>query len=434
MSRKLFEDSVTKNITLQQRDALLDGDVPLLSSETVNEVSSNLLHKYVKKAKKSVDKLMNGSYSDDKDNKVFKRKMYISFAQHSKLHEETDNIIRHPEHKKSYVSSYKNGYKASNKHGNVKFFNEHGKKSAYKHAEIELKEEQLDELSATTLLNYRDKARKSKENHEISAMTWDEIAADKGHKLNDKTFERTKMDYHDNKAISREKGIKKAGDKLRKKNVIPFKEALELIEKQDMTVSYRAAVRRRDTEKRGVRHRRNQRMHHMVDNNRAQYVMTTNFKPRNGDPNQLIDRQKHQKTDRWRNQRLYRLSLLHKNKNLKESYHVIGHVLKKGGYEHFVSKPYLTKSQAEEEHKRLKNSGMIHGEIIDTSKIKGLEESALYLKNRQLLHDAHAQAGREIGKRERDPELKRIHMHRSRKHAHAAKVLEIISNSKKKKK
>lgn len=267
-----------------------EGDDPLSS---LNEVSNKLLHKYVNKAKKSVKKIMNGPYSNHEDDKVFKRKMYISFAQHSRL-QEASQTFRHPEEKKAYVECRSDGtFKSSNKHGKVKFWNKDGKHSAFKHAGLKLIEEE------------------------------------------------------------------------------------NLNEREDLDVSFRAAVHRRDTNKHDVRHRSNQRMRHMVDNNRAQYVMRTGFKPASGNPNHFVDRQKHQLTDKWRNQRLLRLKLLRTNKNLKEDNQ--------------------------------------------------------YLKNRQALHAAHAEAGKSIGRKERDPELKRLHMHRAKKHEHAAKVLEILRSRKKKK-
>lgn len=59
---------------------------------------------------------------------------------------------------KAYVKPYNGGWKSSDKHGHVKFWNEHGKASAHKHAGIELKEEQIDELSKEKLGKYIDRA------------------------------------------------------------------------------------------------------------------------------------------------------------------------------------------------------------------------------------------------------------------------------------
>jgi hypothetical protein len=61
-------------------------------------------------------------------------------------------------------------------------------------------------------------------------------------------------------------------------------------------------------------------------------------------------------------------------------------------------------------------------------------ESA-YLENRKIIHDAHAEAGHALAGKERDPELKRLDRHRSKKHAHASRVLDrLIELSKKRKK
>jgi hypothetical protein len=286
------------------------------TEEPLTELSKDLLHKYVKKAKKSVEDMENSSYDDNKDNKNFKRKMYISFAQHARLKEQLDEQkIQHPENKKAYVEPFQSGhetaYKASNRYGQVRYFNKHGRESAFKHAGLTL-------------------------------------------------------------------GPRKVVEAF-----ISFIEHVELNERALRSPAYLAAVHWRDTKKPEVRHRKNRKMKGMIRLNKSQYVTNQLYKNRNQhDTSHLTSRSKHQLTDRWRDQRLHRVQLLKKNKN-------------------------------------------IHGSKI--------HEDKKYLANRQLLHTAHAQAGREIGKRERDPELKRIHLHRARKHQHAAKVLEIIRTIKKKK-
>jgi hypothetical protein len=55
---------------------------------------------------------------------------------------------------KAYVKPFNGGWKSSDKHGHVKFWNEHGKKSAHKHAGIEINEEELAELSHSKLDHY----------------------------------------------------------------------------------------------------------------------------------------------------------------------------------------------------------------------------------------------------------------------------------------
>jgi hypothetical protein len=288
-----------------------------MKEETLTELSKELLHKYVRKAKKSVDDMEDKDDVEHDDNKHFKRKMYISFVQHTRLKEEVldEQKIVHPEHKKAYVEPFQSqnetAYKASNRHGQVRYFNKHGRESAFKHAGLKV-------------------------------------------------------------------GVRKIEEKR-----ITFIEHVELNERALRSPAYLAAVHWRDTKKPEVRHRKNRKMKGMIRLNKSQYVTNQLYKNRNQhDTSHLTSRSKHQLTDRWRDQRLHRVQLLKKNKN-------------------------------------------IHGSKI--------HEDKKYLANRQLLHTAHAQAGREIGKRERDPELKRIHLHRARKHQHAAKVLEIIRTIKKKK-
>lgn len=65
------------------------------------------------------------------------------------------------------------------------------------------------------------------------------------------------------------------------------------------------------------------------------------------------------------------------------------------------------------------------GRSID---VKGhlVKEGMSYINNRIALHNAHAEASRRFAGRERDPELRRIDLHRSKKHQHASHVLDIL--------
>lgn len=417
-----------------------------------SELSNELLGRYVKKAKKSVKDMEDGPYDDHKDDKHFKRQMYVSYAkqkgnikeayhiigvhhtvdgsktfvskphltraaankEHDRLKKaglmysrvlDTSQIkglqeekIRHPEHKKAYVEPLDGGYRASDKNGHVKLFNKLGKDAAHKHAG--LTEEVLNELSPSTLTTYAIRASKSKrriqgekesslskaKSHFDSSVSSfyagrDDLAK---HHRDMRTLHLKDWNKHRKKENRRERGIQRAVNKIADKAIpvgvaespLSFSEYCELIERQDLTPSYRLSVNWRRTKLPDVRHKKNKRLKGGIRTNKTQYVTHQLYKNRNQhDTLHLTSRSKHQLTDRWRDQRLVRMNTVKKNKKI--------------------------------------------------------HEDKAYLKNRQLLHSAHAQAGTEIGKKERDPELKRIHMHRARKHRHAAKVLEILRSKKK---
>jgi hypothetical protein len=56
-------------------------------------------------------------------------------------------------------------------------------------------------------------------------------------------------------------------------------------------------------------------------------------------------------------------------------------------------------------------------------------ESKHYIKARQALHNAHHEVSRQLAGKERDPELRRMDLHRAKKHAHASQVLEILKTT-----
>jgi hypothetical protein len=100
-----------------------------------------------------------------------------------------EETVRHPSKKKAYVTTLNgpNGlaYKSSDEHGHVKWWNEHGKNSAHKHAglneEVLTEEDTLNELSVEKLRHY-----------ETAAIT--QMRAEKGNKaLKKKLAKRDKM-------------------------------------------------------------------------------------------------------------------------------------------------------------------------------------------------------------------------------------------------
>jgi hypothetical protein len=358
------------------------------NEEFILEVSNTLLHKYVSKAKKSVRKMENDQYSNEKDNKTFKRKMYISFAQHARLHEEplNEDKVRHPTEKRAYVEPYQHeggtAYKASNKHGKLKFFNKHGREAAYKHAGLKTGSRQIDELSNALLKRYKDKAEDHWDQHHMAGPESRQhrnntvVSTDTRRKLNNRSNGEILAGNKIN-GKARVPGTGPSPYKKKEDNVVKgpwksFKEWVELSERQIMTPTFLASVNRRATKGPAVLHRKNHKMKGMFKKNKTQYVTQQHYKTRSQhDTLHLTTRSKHQLTDRWRDQRLHQI-------------------------------------------KRLK-------------KAKNVHEDAQYLKNRQALHQAHADAGKEIGRSERDPELKRLHNHRAKKHQHAALVLKKLS-------
>lgn len=63
---------------------------------------------------------------------------------------------------------------------------------------------------------------------------------------------------------------------------------------------------------------------------------------------------------------------------------------------------------------------------LSAIKTHHVAESLDYINNLKLIHDNHAEASKKLANSERDPELKRIDNHRSKKHAHASAVLDRL--------
>jgi hypothetical protein len=474
------------------------------------ELSKELLHKYVKKAKKSVQDIESGPYDDHKDDKAFKRKMYVAYAEKHRLKEEqidelskktlTNYSIKASSsatsHDKKSEDEFAKADKADSAGNDWRAFHHEGQgikhfdKAQKRRVGIKLaakkiakEETQIDELKTSTYHNYIRKARhiinntpedakshkKAKEGiaraerlltkEETEELNERVLSTKKRKHLKKKTFglpserkypmpdkrhaanakaratqmekkgklsssEATKIRAKANRILGEEKdeiirhpehkkayvqkyktatgeigykasnkhGHLKFFNEIGRKSAmrhahleesfIPFSEFIQLDERELRSTGYLATVHWRDTKKPAVRHHKGRKMKGFARLNKTQYVTHLLYRNRNQhDTQHLTSRSKHQLTDRWRDRRINLVKQLKKSKN-------------------------------------------IHGTKI--------HEDNNYLKNRQLLHDAHAQAGREIGKRERDPELKRIHLHRSRKHAHASKVLDILRNRKKK--
>lgn len=114
------------------------------------------------------------------------------------------------------------GWKASNKHGKVKYYGMEFKSSAHKHAGIN-EDQQIDELSRGTLGRYvksagPDKERRQENARQLSSVGHD-MKADGEHEKAKELFHRAGKEVH--KAANRGAGIRKAVDKLVKEdNVI----------------------------------------------------------------------------------------------------------------------------------------------------------------------------------------------------------------------
>lgn len=106
---------------------------------------------------------------------------------------------------KAYVKPFGNsGWKSSDKSGHVKYWNEHGKASAHKHAGVELKEdEQLDELSTKTHQNYYKKAAAVGPHHSVPGIK-DDLRSAQG---DEKTALKRKL-------VNRKEGMNKTMNKI----------------------------------------------------------------------------------------------------------------------------------------------------------------------------------------------------------------------------
>jgi hypothetical protein len=162
-------------------------------------------------------------------------------------------------------------------------------------------------------------------------------------------------------------------------NVVDNSE-IELIEKKNLVLTEPAkyaAVKRRDTKLRQVRSYHTEKEKHLYDHHRTEMALKIGFRVKHGDKgHHFTDRGRHQLTDRWRDQNRSRINRFRK--------------------------PKLTESQE-------------------------------YIEARRKLHDAHSEASRQMAGMERDPELRRIDLHRAKKHATASRVLEILKARAKKK-
>lgn len=174
----------------------------VVSLKSLDETSTGMLNSYISKARKNIDDT-NDSHANDvkthgfspvrnaaKNAKIDKRHSGIMSAVRKiaknnigdKLRESSSSIdlilgkIKSLRESKNtpYVKPYKtpngeNGWKASNKHGKLKFFRHEAKSSAYKHAGISEEVDQIDELSKNTLSSYVIKSSASKKKNEDKA-------------------------------------------------------------------------------------------------------------------------------------------------------------------------------------------------------------------------------------------------------------------------
>lgn len=405
-----------------------------LDEDLLNELSPETMSNYKRKAQHVVD-------NTPEDSKVHKKsKEGIARADRllNKRALKEDAIIRHPEHKKAYVKIHKaHGelqYKASNKHGNLKFFNKHGSSSALKHAGIN--EEQIDEVSTALMHRYSEKGNKSVhklENEKFTnandnkvfkrkmfltyvknKMKNEEVQIDelsKGtltnysvkassdlqkHKMKvlshfgkakknvngtQREPEEIKKHHeaaakHMKKAENRKNGIKLATKKIAQESNVLDNSGEEIKEGSTIERTKILAVKRRETRSQLVHRKFNERQGAMRDFHRTEMVLRRHGAAikRNPDSTQFIDRQRHQLTNRWKDQHRYRINLIRNARNVKE----------------------------------------------------GVE----YIEARRKLHDAHHESSRLHAGMERDPELRRQDLHRAKKHKHASRVLEIILSKK----
>ncbi len=145
-----------------------DYDFEPLAEEEVNEVSKDLLRKYFDKAASS-----RGNAERSGDEKTVGKRDRGTDRAFKKLFEGQDYDLvteeRHPTDKKAYVVTAKGvdgkpGFKSSDKHGHIKFWNEHGAASARKHAG-------LNEMSTSALL--RTLIGKTQEEEAINEISTD---------------------------------------------------------------------------------------------------------------------------------------------------------------------------------------------------------------------------------------------------------------------
>lgn len=349
-------------------DSFLAGGFAAKLDSDLLEVDSSTLHNYIRKANHVVDHTPENSKAHKKSKTGISRAERL-LAKKTPVKEEVleEGKIRHPTEKKAYVEITKTGgvnkYKASNKHGKVKYYNEHGRKSAFAHAGMDHENvKDINEVSAALAHRYVDKAEKSV------------------HKLEDGKY----SNHNDTKAFKRKLYIGFAKNKKFRKeeNNVVDNSGEELKEGTPIEFTKLVAMHRRDTRQQKVIRRWNERRHAMRDFHRTENSLHQHFKKRHDKDDKFIDRHRHQKTDRWNTQKRQRVAAIRD----RSKHH--------------------------------------------TDKQVRVTEGSEYIEARKKLHDAHHESARLHAGMERDPELRRMDLHRAKRHKHASRVLEILQSKK----
>lgn len=213
---------------LQRRKGIYMAVDKLTKEETeeLEELSKKTLGNYIKKAsddkaEKRADQMVySAGYGDEKPThrgsnnrieKIMSRRAGIAKAVRKLTKEEVElEEGQNKPYVKKRIDAAGNhaGYKASNKHGNVKFFGKDFKASAMKHAGLTEEVEELDELSKKTLSSYVKKA-----NNNVLDRSYDD-SINPGDNFR---VPYTKRDEF--KITSRFKGIDLANKKMKKEEV-----------------------------------------------------------------------------------------------------------------------------------------------------------------------------------------------------------------------
>jgi hypothetical protein len=225
----------------------------------------------------------------------------------------------------------------------------------------------LQELSAKTLRSYVHKATLD------NNLRYNDMNKSTGSKLNRLA----------DKYIKREEGIQKAEAKLKPRavkedtelsNVVDNSGQEDIIERNYIDPAQYLTVRNRVTKGADVVKRHTQRERGMYHTTRTNDAIDQDFRKAGRKSDHLTDKKGHNLTNRWADERRARISRLRKPSYMKE---------------------------------------------------ENLDENA-YIEAKQQLHMAHHEAGRQLAGMERDPELRRIDLHRAKKHLHAHRALDIL--------
>lgn len=146
-------------------DSFLNGGYAAkLDEDLLNELSPQKMHNYIRMSKHVVDNMPTNSKEYKKSKTGIERAERLLSKKTIK-----EEKTRHPTEKKAYVEPYRQdgetNYKASDKHGKLKFFNKHGREAAYKHAGLKVgvrklkTESNVIDISGTELIERKVLAR-----------------------------------------------------------------------------------------------------------------------------------------------------------------------------------------------------------------------------------------------------------------------------------